>query len=50
MTAIKVIVDLLMFHGSSPFIVDEDETNLNKSEEDLFEEEENPLKVRNISF
>ena len=48
MTAIKVIVDLLMFHGSSPFIVVEEENKLNKSDEDLFEEEENSQKVRNV--
>jgi hypothetical protein len=49
MTAIKVIVDLLMYHGSSPFINDdEEEKKLNNSDEDLFEEEEKSQKVRNV--
>ena len=37
-SGIKVIVDILMFHGSSAFVSDDDKEN--GSDEDLFEEEE----------
>jgi hypothetical protein len=45
-SGIKVIVDILMFHGSSAFANDEDDQDQrNESDEDLFEEEDDDLQV-----
>jgi hypothetical protein len=48
MTAIKAVVDILMYHGSAAF--DEDEDKGNDSDEDLFDDEEEQVrkKIRSI--
>ena len=38
MTAIKAVVDILMYHGSTAF--DDDDDDANQSDEDLFIDEE----------
>jgi hypothetical protein len=44
-SGIKVIVDILMFHGSSAFANDEDDQDQRNESDDLFEEEDEDLQV-----
>ena len=39
LTAVKVVIDILMYLGSTPFTTN-DKDQINNSDEDLFEEEE----------
>ena len=39
LTAVKVVIDILMYLGSTPFLTN-DKDQINNSDEDLFEEEE----------
>jgi len=48
MTAIKAVVDILMYHGSAAF--DEDEDKGNDSDEDLFDDEEEQVRKKSVRF